>query len=677
MTLVETGFSETDERPAFLFDLRGRVRNLSLPASPANALIPLFEAISNSLHAVEARYGDNFPDAGEIEIEVLRSGQQEDAAVVGFVVRDNGIGLSDANMKSFRTSDSPYKISKGGKGVGRLTWLKTFGDCEIRSWFERDGKPMQRSFSFSLKQENPIARHTVTVAPHSFKYGTEVKLAPFLSPYDAHCPKRTGTIAAKVVGHFLSYFAVGKLPRITLSDAETIDLRAFYTENQSRNDVEPVSLPLPLGLDEHSEFEIFHVLLKKQLRFHDSGGLHWLFQAGNGRVAKQEPIDSQLGLKYVGEDRDCVYVGLVVGKYLDAHVNQERTGFTFGDEGGKLIHKAAVDSAKRFLSEYIVEIRTRQMETTDRLIRANPQFLPFRDSLGDFVENNLSLGTQGEEDIFLELSRRKLRAKRKLDSEITSLKNDGVQQLEQDIQRITKALNNEKKSSLAEYVVRRKEILELLDSSLAFADQEKQRYYKEEYIHELIVPIRSSSEELDYNQHNLWILDDRLAFYTFFRSDKPFKTYVDGSDSTKEPDVAIVFERALAFQREGRDEPIVIVEFKRPGRDDYDGNSSPVAQVLDYVDVFRSGTAVKDRAGKIIKPIDLSTRFICFVVADFTETLKKVIRTSVANNPTADGQGFFGYSREHNATVEVVPYDKVLHDARVRNEAFFSRLGLL
>lgn len=233
MTVIDAPVAP-DDRPEFLFDLRGRVRNLSLPASPANTLIPLFEAVSNSLHAVEARYEDNASDAGEIEIEVLRSGKQEDAAVVGFLVRDNGIGLSDINMKSFRTSDSPHKITKGGKGVGRLTWLKTFGECEIRSWFERDGKPLQRSFSFSLKQENPIARHAVTVAHHGFKFGTEVKLAPFLSPYDAHCPKRTGTIAAKIVGHFLNYFAAGKLPRITLIDSESMDLRAFYTENQSR-----------------------------------------------------------------------------------------------------------------------------------------------------------------------------------------------------------------------------------------------------------------------------------------------------------------------------------------------------------------------------------------------------------------------------------------------------------
>lgn len=676
MSLIDAPSTTKEERADFVFDLAGRVRNLSLPASAANSLIPLFEAISNALHAVETRFGDEGPDRGKVEVEIIRGGSAAEPAIVGFLIRDNGVGLTDDNMKSFRTSDSPYKIKRGGKGVGRLSWLKTFGNCEVKSWFVRDGKALQRSFQFSLRGENPISKHTVTTAPAGHEIGTEVRLDPFLAPYDAHCPKRPSTIAAKIVGHFLNYFAVDKLPLLTLIDDETIDLRSFYLDHQKRSDVQVVSLTID-PLQAPFEFHIFHVLLQKQLRFLESGGLHWLFQAGNDRVAKQEAIDSQLGLKFVGDDRDCVYVGLITGSYLDAHVNQERTGFTFADEQAKLIHKAAVDSAKVFLGEYIGEIRNKQIETTEKLIRANPQFLPFRDDLRNFVDQNLSLGTQSEEDIFLELSRRKLRAKRKLDSEITTLKKDGVPKLEEDIQRITKALNDEKKSSLAEYVVRRKEILELLDSSIAYVDSDQKKYYKEEYVHELIVPIRSSSEELDYNQHNLWILDDRLAFYTFFKSDKPFSTFVEGVSSTKEPDIAVVFERSLAFQREGRDEPVIIVEFKRPGRDNYDGNSSPVAQVLDYVDLFRSGTAIKDRSGRLIKPISPSTRFICFVVADFTETLKRVIRSSIANNPTADGQGFFGYSREHNATIEVFPYSKLLQDAKVRNEAFFAKLGLV
>jgi hypothetical protein len=248
------------------------------------------------------------------------------------------------------------------------------------------------------------------------------------------------------------------------------------------------------------------------------------------------------------------------------------------------IHKAVVTSAKDFLAIYIDRIRAQQVETTGRIIKDNPQFLPFRDILDEFVEKNLSLNTQGEEDIFLELSRRKLRAKRQLDGQLRSLREKGPDGIQGSVEQISKALNDEKKSSLAEYVVRRKAILDLLDSSLAFKEPEKRRYYKEEVIHELIVPLRSSSEELDYNQHNLWILDDRLAFYSFFRSDIPFKTFTEG-DSGREPDLAVIFEPSLAFRREGTDEPVVIIEFKRPGRTDYDQNSNPVTQVLEYVDL--------------------------------------------------------------------------------------------
>jgi hypothetical protein len=660
----------------FFFDLSGRVRNMSLPASPANALIPLFEAVSNALHAVEARWRETAADAGEIEILLHRRDEEGDSHIVGFTVRDNGIGLTEANWKSFRTSDSDFKISRGGKGVGRLAWLKAFGDCQVVSRFEADGTLRQRSYSFALRGAgSPIHGHLVTEVKGTGGPGTEIRLLPFHTPYEVHCPKKTATIAAKLVGHFLPYLAIGELPRITLVDTEeSVDLRQFYSDNQQRNSLDILSLNLDL-LTGPTEFQVHHVLLKKQLKFLETG-LHWMFYAGHERVAKSTPIDGQLGLRYIGDDDDCVYVGLVTGPYLDGHVNQERTGFTFGEERADELHKAAVTAAKGFLSSYIGRLREQQIETTGRVIRANPQFLTFRDALPEFVEANLSLSAQGEEEIYLELSRRKLRAKRRLEGQLQSLRT-GADSVEGDVQAVTKALNDEKKSSLAEYVVRRKAILDLLDSSLAFKDPAARKHYREEVIHELIVPLRSNSEDLDYDQHNLWILDDRLAFYSFFRSDKPFKTFVTGSDSGREPDLAIVFDQGLAFRREGGDEPVVIVEFKRPGRNDFDGNSNPVTQVLEYVDVFRNGTGLQDKNGRLVKPISPATRFICFVVADFTETLLKVVRTSPANNATADGQGFFGISREHNAIVEVMPYDKVLHDARIRNEAFFKHLGLI
>ena len=614
---------------------------------------------------------------GEIRVKILRRDQDEDSHVIGFSVKDNGIGLTTANWNSFRTSDSSFKASRGGKGVGRLSWLKAFGGCSIVSVFEEAGITHRRKFSFSLAAKNPIQDHSVEMLAATVPAGTEIYLQPFAMAFEVHCPKKMATIAAKLVGHFLPYLVVGKLPKVIVEDADGqyVELGTFYNDNQKRNSVDVLSLKPDL-LEEEQEFHVYHVLLKKHLKFLESG-LHWMFYAGNERVAREAAIDGQLGLKYVGDEEDCVYVGLVAGPYLDAHVNQERTNFTFGSEISTAIHAKAITSAKEFLSEYISRIRAQQMVATDRVIRENPQFLPFRDRLEDFVATNLGLNKQDDEDIFLELSRRRLRDKRKLDGQIRSIKDGGGEELAETVATITKALNDEKKGSLAEYVVRRKAILDLLGSSLAYKDPEKRRHFREEVIHGLIVPMRSSSEELDYKDHNLWILDDRLAFYAFFKSDKPFTTFVDDTDSTREPDIAVVFERALAFQREGRDEPIVIIEFKMPGRDNYTGNTNPVTQVLEYVDVFREGKAVIGKDGALIKPINPATRFICYVIADFTDSLKKVVRTSPANNPTADGEGFFGISKEHNAVVEVMPYSKVLHDARVRNEAFFRHLGLV
>jgi hypothetical protein len=670
---VETTQSAVE--PGFGFDLAGRVRNISLPVSANGSLFPLFESVSNALHAVEARWNDNTTISGEIQIVVHRTSDEQDAGIAGFSITDNGVGLTDEDWGSFLTSDSPLKLSRGGKGVGRLGWLKAFSDCHITSRFKQIDTTMRREFSFALRGGNvPIHDHKLIEEQGQAANGTEVRLLPYQPHFQAHCPKRASTIAAKLVGHFLNYFAVGKLPRITLIDGvEAINLGTYYSDHQQRNGTNVLNLILePDG--EPSNFSIYHVLLNRQLKFLE-GGNHWMFYAGNDRVADQEQIDGQLGLRLVGDNNDCVYVGLVTGDYLDSHVNQERTSFTFGRDRMAEIHKAAVNSAKEFLGEYIDRIRAQQIETTGRIIHDNPQFLPFRDLLAEFVEKNLSLNTQGEEDIFLELSRRKLRAKRQLEGQLRTLKEQGPNSVQGSVERITKALNDEKKSSLAEYVVRRRAILDLLDSSLAFREPENRQYYREEVIHELIVPLRSSSDELDYDQHNLWILDDRLAFYSFFRSDKPFRTFTEG-DSTRRPDLAVFFDPSLAFRREGLDEPVVIVEFKRPGRLDYDQNSNPVTQVLEYVDLFRTGKAIADKNGKLIKPITMATRFICFVVADFTDNLKTVLRYSIANHPTADGEGFFGFSPQHNASVEVLPYSKILHDAKVRNEAFFSRLGL-
>lgn len=113
----------------FTIDLVGRVRNFDLPKK--QPLIPLYEAVVNSIYAIEERQ-EKERIQGKIDITIIREPQEVANMegidntineIVGFQVSDNGIGLDENNMKSFLQSDSTYRAEKGGKGVGRFACM--------------------------------------------------------------------------------------------------------------------------------------------------------------------------------------------------------------------------------------------------------------------------------------------------------------------------------------------------------------------------------------------------------------------------------------------------------------------------------------------------------------------------------------------------------------------------
>ena len=136
-------------------DLIGRLRNTKL--SRNNALMPLFEAIVNSVLAIsEAGSVD-----GLIRVTIERDQSQQELDLHGqttfpiqsFVVEDNGVGFTEENFKSFETIDSRAKIEHGAKGIGRLLWLKAFDRAEIRSVFKENGAWYRRTFEFRGTEE--------------------------------------------------------------------------------------------------------------------------------------------------------------------------------------------------------------------------------------------------------------------------------------------------------------------------------------------------------------------------------------------------------------------------------------------------------------------------------------------------------------------------------------------
>jgi light-regulated signal transduction histidine kinase (bacteriophytochrome) len=78
---------------------RGRIDNLAMSPSYANTLIPVFQALMNSIHSMQERFGDEWIEKAKIRLEI----ENDDENPHSFAITDNGVGLNDANFDSFRT----------------------------------------------------------------------------------------------------------------------------------------------------------------------------------------------------------------------------------------------------------------------------------------------------------------------------------------------------------------------------------------------------------------------------------------------------------------------------------------------------------------------------------------------------------------------------------------------
>lgn len=148
--------------------LLGRLSHIKLPS--ARSLLPLFEAVVNSIHGIEDLNLTN----GRIDIYIQRSSQRTLSdgekntgaapAIIGFTIQDNGSGFNDTNLESFKKADSTLKIEKGGKGVGRFLWLIAFRKAEIESVYENAGQCLKRTFDFVVS-ESGVENETNEPAP--------------------------------------------------------------------------------------------------------------------------------------------------------------------------------------------------------------------------------------------------------------------------------------------------------------------------------------------------------------------------------------------------------------------------------------------------------------------------------------------------------------------------------
>ena len=674
-------------------NLRGRIKNTALPYT--KGLLPVFETISNSIHAIEDA---ELPmEQGRITLEIFRSGQTQfdiesdnekrgpkpKEGIVSFKVTDNGIGFTDKNMESFHTLDSDHKETRGGRGVGRLLWLKAFAQANIASTFaDKEGDLKCREFTFS--PTDGIANETTKNVGGNDK-STCVYLKGFKEKYRASSPKIANAIANNILEHCLWYFMrEGGAPHITIIDnEETVTLDEVYrTQLIAKTTYEEISI-------KDVNFKLRHIKLSAS-----SNRNHSIVLCASHRVVEEEKIKGEIPGLFgtLKDDRgNFIYQCYVTSSFLDEHVRPERIGFDIVDEPQPLfaeseisfkeILDAVIMKATEFLAEYLDENKRLGKEHTLTFINTKaPRYRPI---IARIPEDELVVDPETpEKDIELHLHKHLAN----IESQILSEGHDLMKLLEYEnlpdySNQLKSYLDNVatiKESDLAGYVAHRKVIIDILAKAIERQDDGK--YVRENLIHNLIMPMRKDSIEVSLDSCNLWLIDEKLAFHDYLASDKPLCDMpITDNVGGKRPDLLALrtFDNPILLS-ETKHPPfasLVIVEIKRPMRNDagQGEDKDPIAQTLDYLDLVRQGK-VTTRNGRPIENSDQIPGF-CYIICDLTPNIKKQCRRSGAI-ATDDGLGYFFHRPEYRAYVEIISYDRLVNLARERNRAFFDKLGL-
>ena len=669
------------------FDIIGKVKRLRLYKN--QALLPVFEAIVNSIHAIQRLK----IDTGIIKISFYRDNSQgtlfengiNTNPIKDFIIEDNGEGFNDINYESFKSANSSLKLEIGGQGVGRFMWLKSFKNVHITSVYKENEDYFERDFDFKLI-DGGIRNYINNRLENDSSRKTTVKLESLLESYKNVIPRNFDELVEKILSHILSYLIDDKCPLIWLSDIENkkeIILNDIYKQEISYFKTQNFKI-------KDYDFRIDLYQVSKIAKTHE------INYCADNRVVYKKPLSKEIPdlnriIKYEGKE---FYIqAYLKGNYLNQIVDETRTTLMFPqteDDNEELftdiisekeINSILFSEISHGLGDYLKEIRENKLERIKEYIyKKAPQYrLLFKykkqelEQLPILSEDKLELELfkiQHELEVDIKKEGRKIfkTIKTSKDYEEYKSKYDSY------IQKVIDIGN----TNLSKYIIHRKTVIDILAKNLNPNNFGK--FALENTLHRLIFPLKSTSDDLNYEDHNLWLIDERLAYHSYIASDKPFtQMKTIESKSNDRPDIVAFndfFENRFALS-ENQSNPfpsVVIIEFKRPMRNEYSPEEkNPIEQVLGYIKEIKSNKKKLKNQRNFINIENIP--FYCYIICDLTLKMQEFI-DNYDFSPTNDGLGYFGYHKNQKAYIEVISYEKLIQDANKRNKILFDKLCL-
>jgi hypothetical protein len=676
--------------------VKSKVAEISL--RPYEFLLPVYEAVVNAI--ISITNNKSLKNTGLIQVSIKReeaiglfdksqmvdkNGNVLPTPISEINIVDNGSGFNDKNFSSFSTAYSPLYKDQGCKGVGRFTMLACFDEVIIDSIYAGNDQQWRRNFSFDVEKEifpkNGGAILNTVKAPIM----TSVTLKSYKPNFKTRSAIPSIEIAAAIIDHCLLYFLAKNPPTVVLNDSMSNNqivlndiLKDVIQFDGKDSKVDPIN--------NGTNFKI------KVIRRSD-GNMNRLKLCANNRVVGktknlgaiapefEQPMEDKNGNAYYID----VYV---ISDYFDNNVNTVRNSFNIAENNetglfsSDISIKQIEDAVlKDLLHRYKNVINKFEEQTLERVRRfildpkklkikyrsllSRPDLLkkiPFNATNDKIEEHLIRIKIQLEKELTISLKQVLRRTKPEDFSEYSQI--------------VSKYLDQEAKfakDKLADLVIHRKGVIDLIKRLLKLSKDGK--YSMEQDFHNVIFPMGADSDTLPYEYHNLWLLDERLAFHSFVGSDKKLKKnpYV-ALQSNKEADI-LVFDFPWAFsEKEQVLSSMVVFEFKRPGREfTAEGEKKFDDLIMKYFEDLMDNKA-RDNNGELLNLEDTTPKF-GYIICDIDKGLSEYNIKFNQFRKTPNGT-FYKINEQLNLHLEAMTYQQMLLMSEKRHFAFFKELGL-
>lgn len=582
----------------------------------------LREALTNAIHA-NARNITVDLQFYDAQADLL--GQEERPFLQAIEIIDDGDGFTKENLDAFDEVCTSHKSMIGGKGVGRLAFLKYAANTSVKSYTGEEFVEFNYDPLFSLD--------SVQSTPNTGPRKTTIRVSEPVRQVNTH------------VTALVEYVC------------DDLRLLLFFKEKQGHhititfqhNSKQPFSSHYQYKSSDIAALHEGSFLIKDQIfethLFRDEGGkgVTAILCADNVGVE-----DFQISKRF----DVCRHLIFVTSPYFDGRANIERQKLELPklDTDTDQFSTVSRESLFPALKEHCLNlINAKSSGDIDDYRAANIQKLR---TYYPYIDVS-SLGGAASMLDAEEVVRQYRSQKAKREDEV-------VEKLEHGRSVPFDDLSHLAQEDLARYIVHRALVLDSLSKLPRDAIEDK--------IHNAILPKRSDGE--DIRENNVWLVDDKFLSYSSIHSDSFLSRVIASVNAEydekqqRRPDIAAF------FSRNDKDQPnkLVLIEFKKPSADLFD-NVKALSQCRYYA------SEIVERANSILE-------VFAFAVTEIDDAFYRELKQTNFKDVFSIGERILyqdfkiGSADSVPLHQYVMPASSLVRDAQARNRVFEKVLQL-